>query len=295
MPAVSNYAIFHGTAAMSHPTPPSSAPKNSPSEPSPGSEQPFVEHLAELRDRLVRCLAALLLVTVALAVFPGANALIDFIAQPIMQYMPEGQKLIAVGVFSPFLVPLKVLLMAALLCTLPWIMYQAWQFVAPGLYRHEKNFALPLILMGSLLALAGIAFVQFFVLGNMFRFLQAVTPAAVAATPDVASYVQAILTLYLAFALAFQVPVVVILLVQSGIVELSALKRFRRFFIVLAFVIAAIVTPPDVVSQIALAIPMALLYEVGLLLANYFKNRHSNSDSDSDRHSDSTHGSTHHR
>lgn len=235
-----------------------------------GTEQPFVAHLAELRDRLVRSLLVLVAVTVALAVYPGADALIDFIARPIMQYMPEGQKLIAVGVFSPFLVPLKVLLMAGVLCTLPWIMYQAWQFIAPGLYRHEKHFALPLILMGSLLALGGIAFVQFFVLGNMFQFLQAVTPASVAATPDVASYVQAILTLYIAFALAFQVPVVVILLVKAGIADLESLKNFRPFFIVLAFVIAAIVTPPDVISQIALAVPMALLYEVGLLLAAYF-------------------------
>lgn len=244
-----------------------------------GTEQPLVAHLAELRDRLVRCVLALVVVTIALAIFPGADALIDFIAKPIMQYMPEGQKLIAVGVFSPFLVPLKVLLMAGVLCTLPWIIYQAWQFVAPGLYRHEKHFALPLILMGSLLALIGIAFVQFFVLGNMFHFLQAVTPASVAATPDVASYVQAILTLYIAFALAFQVPVVVILLVKTGIAELYTLKDFRPFFIVLAFVISAIVTPPDVISQVALAVPMALLYEAGLLLAAYFDKNTEQNDS----------------
>lgn len=237
-----------------------------------GTEQPFVAHLVELRDRLVRCFVGLVVACVLLAIYPGANALINFIAQPIMQYMPEGQKLIAVGVFSPFLVPLKVLLLTSVLLTLPWIMYQAWQFVAPGLYKHEKRFALPLILMGSLLALIGVAFVQFFVLHNMFSFLQAVTPTSVSATPDVASYVQAILTLYIAFALAFQVPIVVILLVKFDIVELNALREFRRYFIVVAFVIAAIVTPPDVISQIALAIPMALLYEVGLWMAAYFKN-----------------------
>jgi sec-independent protein translocase protein TatC len=199
-----------------------------------------------------------------LAVWPGPSGLIDVIAMPIKAHMPADAKLIAVGVFSPFFVPLKVLMMAGLLLALPWVMYQAWAFVAPGLYSHEKQFALPLILLGSLLAYVGIAFVQFFVLDKMFAFIQNFTPASVAATPDIASYVEAILSLYLAFGLAFQVPIVVMLLVRFNLVTIEKLKDFRGYFIVVAFVIAAVVTPPDVISQLALAVPMCILYELGI-------------------------------
>jgi sec-independent protein translocase protein TatC len=178
--------------------------------------------------------------------------------------MPPGAKLIAVGVFSPFFVPLKVLMMAGVLLALPWLMYQAWAFVAPGLYGHEKRLALPLIFFGSVLAYGGIAFVQFFVLDKMFAFIQGVTPASVSATPDIASYVEAILGLYIAFGVAFQVPIVVVLLARMNIVSIEKLKEFRGYFIVLSFVIAAVITPPDVISQLALAIPMCLLYEAGI-------------------------------
>ena len=147
---------------------------------------------------------------------------------------------------------------------------QMWAFVAPGLYSHEKKFALPLIFFGSVLAYAGIAFVQFFVLDKMFAFIQGFTPASVAATPDIASYVESILSLYLAFGLAFQVPIVVMLLVRFGLVEVAKLKSFRGYFIVVAFIVAAVVTPPDVISQLALAVPMCLLYEVGILAAGWF-------------------------
>jgi sec-independent protein translocase protein TatC len=163
--------------------------------------------------------------------------------------------------------------MAAFLLALPWLMYQMWAFVAPGLYQHEKRFALPLIVLGSALAYLGIAFVQFLVLDKMFAFIQAFAPASVAATPDVASYVEAILSLYLAFALAFQVPVVVLLLVRFNMVSLEKLRAFRGYFIVVAFVIAAIVTPPDVISQLSLAVPMCLLYEVGLWAARWVQGR----------------------
>ena len=235
-----------------------------------GSEQPFVQHLMELRDRLLYSLCGVFVALAVLAFWPGPDGLIDFIAMPIKEHMPPGAKLIAVGVFSPFFVPLKVLMMVAVLLVLPWLMYQAWAFVAPGLYSHEKKFALPLIMFGSLLAYAGIAFVQFFVLGNMFKFIQHFTPASVAATPDIASYVEAILALYMAFAAAFQVPIVVMLLVRFGLVEVAKLKEFRGYFVVLAFIIAAVITPPDVISQLALAIPMCLLYEVGILGAGWF-------------------------
>ncbi len=235
-----------------------------------GTEQPFVAHLVELRDRLLYCVYGIALAVIALAIWPGPNGLIDFIAQPIRAHMPPDAKLIAVGVFSPFFVPLKVLLMVAVLAVLPWLMYQVWSFVAPGLYSHERRFALPLIIFGSLLAYGGIAFVQFFVLDRMFGFIQGFTPESVAATPDIASYVEAILSLYLAFGLAFQVPIVVMLLVRFEMVTIAKLKEFRGYFIVVAFVIAAVVTPPDVISQLALAIPMVILYEVGIIGARWF-------------------------
>jgi sec-independent protein translocase protein TatC len=235
-----------------------------------GTEQPFVAHLMELRDRILYAAAGVGVCMVLLAIWPGPSGLIDWIAQPIRAHMPPEVKLIAVGVFTPFFVPLKVLMMAAFLLALPWVIYQIWAFVAPGLYSHEKRFALPLIVIGSALAYLGIAFVQFFVLDKMFAFIQGFTPASVNATPDIASYVEAILSLYLAFGLAFQVPVVVMLLVRFDLVPIEKLKAFRGYFIVLAFVIAAIVTPPDVISQLALAIPMVLLYELGIWGARWF-------------------------
>jgi sec-independent protein translocase protein TatC len=164
---------------------------------------------------------------------------------------------------------------------LPWVMYQAWAFVAPGLYSHEKKFAMPLIVFGSLLAYIGIAFVQFFVLDKMFGFIQGFTPESVNATPDIGSYVEAILSLYLAFGLAFQVPIVVMLLVRMNLVTIQKLKEFRGYFIVLAFVIAAVVTPPDVISQLALAIPMAVLYEMGIWGAKWFAKASKPPDTDS--------------
>ena len=238
-----------------------------------GTEQPFVEHLIELRDRLLRSIYGILAAIIGLAIWPGASTLIDWLARPIKAHMPPDAKLIAVGVFSPFFVPLKVLLMAAILVSLPWLIYQLWAFVAPGLYNREKRFALPLIVFGSLLAYAGIAFVQFFVLDRMFQFIQRFTPESVAATPDIASYVEAILGLYLAFGAAFQVPIIVVLLVRVGMVSVEQLKSFRSYFIVLAFVVAAVITPPDVVSQLALAIPMCLLYEAGIWAAKVFVKR----------------------
>jgi sec-independent protein translocase protein TatC len=235
-----------------------------------GTEQPFVAHLVELRDRLLYAIYGIVAAVIVLAIWPGPNGLIDFIAQPIRAHMPPDAKLIAVGVFSPFFVPLKVLLLVAVLAVLPWLMYQLWAFVAPGLYSHEKKFALPLIIFGSLLAYAGIAFVQFFVLDKMFGFIQGFTPKSVAATPDIASYVEAILGLYIAFGLAFQVPIVVMLLVRFNLVTTDKLREFRGYFIVIAFIVAAVVTPPDVISQLALAVPMVILYEVGIIGAKWF-------------------------
>lgn len=246
-----------------------SDPKSGAPDELAGTEQPFVQHLIELRDRMIYSLLGVAACMALLAIWPGPSGLIDLIAVPIRAHMPPDAKLIAVGVFSPFFIPLKVLMMAGVLLSLPWLMYQAWAFVAPGLYSHEKHFALPLIVFGSILAYGGIAFVQFFVLDKMFGFIQGFTPDSVAATPDIASYVEAILSLYLAFGLAFQVPIVVMLLVRFNLVTVDKLKDFRGYFVVLSFVIAAVVTPPDVISQLALAVPMCILYELGILGARY--------------------------
>lgn len=246
-----------------------SDPKSGAPDELAGTEQPFVQHLIELRDRMIYSLLGVAACMALLAIWPGPSGLIDLIAVPIRAHMPPDAKLIAVGVFSPFFIPLKVLMMAGVLLSLPWLMYQAWAFVAPGLYSHEKHFALPLIVFGSILAYGGIAFVQFFVLDKMFGFIQGFTPDSVAATPDIASYVEAILSLYLAFGLAFQVPIVVMLLVRFDLVTVDKLKDFRGYFVVVSFVIAAVVTPPDVISQLALAVPMCILYELGILGARY--------------------------
>ena len=235
-----------------------------------GTEQPFVSHLIELRDRMLHAIYGLVIAMILLAFWPGPSGLLDLLAMPIRAHMPPDAKLIAVGVFSPFFIPLKVLFMASVLLALPWLIYQAWMFVAPGLYKHEKRFALPLIFFGSLLAYGGIAFVQLFVLDKMFFFLQKFAPVSVAATPDIASYVEAVLGLYIAFAAAFQVPIVVILLVKVGLVTIKQLTDFRGYFIVVAFIVAAVITPPDVVSQLALAVPMCLLYEIGIWAARMF-------------------------
>lgn len=251
-----------------------------------GTEQPFVQHLMELRDRLLYSVYGIAVCIALLAFWPGPDGLIDFIAMPIKHHMPEGAKLIAVGVFSPFIVPLKVLGMAGVLMALPWLMYQIWAFVAPGLYSHEKKFALPLIFFGSVLAYTGIAFVQLFVLDRMFGFIQHFTPSSVAATPDISSYVEAILSLYIAFGLAFQVPIVVILLVRLGIVDIAKLKAFRGYFIVVAFVVAAVVTPPDVLSQVSLAVPMVLLYEIGIIAAGWFQKNSKKPDEEADAEKD---------
>jgi sec-independent protein translocase protein TatC len=257
-------------------------PQNSKEDELAGTEQPFVAHLVELRDRLIYCIIGIVVAVIVLAIWPGPNGLIDFIARPIRAHMPPDAKLIAVGVFSPFFVPIKVLLLVAVLAVLPWLMYQLWAFVAPGLYSHEKKFAFPLIIFGSFLAYAGIAFVQFFVLDKMFAFIQGFTPESVAATPDIASYVESILSLYIAFGLAFQVPIVVMLLVRFNLVTIEKLKGFRGYFIVVAFIVAAVVTPPDVISQLALAIPMVILYEVGIVAARWFAKSSKSPDAEED-------------
>ena len=235
-----------------------------------GTEQPFVQHLVELRDRLIKAAIAVGVALVILAIFPGPAALYDILAQPLVETLPAGATLIATSVISPFLVPLKIMFMTAFLLALPMVLWQVWAFVAPGLYTHEKKLVLPLVISSSVLFFIGVAFCYFFVFGQVFKFIQSFAPKAITAAPDIEAYLDFVLSMFLAFGLAFEVPIVVIVLARMNIVSIEKLKGFRSYFIVVAFVIAAIVTPPDVVSQLALAIPMCILYEVGIWAAQIF-------------------------
>ncbi|MCV2366666.1 twin-arginine translocase subunit TatC [Roseateles oligotrophus] len=239
-----------------------------------GTEQPFVSHLIELRDRLVRASIAVAVAFGVLAFFPGPSALYDMLAAPLVAQLPAGSTLIATNVISPFLVPLKITLMAAFLIALPVVLYQVWAFVAPGLYSHEKRLVLPLVFSSTLLFFVGVAFSYFFVFGQVFKFIQSFAPKSITAAPDIEAYLSFVMSMFIAFGAAFEVPVVVVLLVRMGLVTVEKLREFRGYFIVLAFVIAAVITPPDVVSQLALAIPMCILYELGVFAAGYF-NRYS--------------------
>ena len=235
-----------------------------------GTEQPFVAHLVELRDRLVRATLAILVCFGALALWPGPAALYDLLAQPLVRNLPSGTTLIATSVISPFLVPLKITLMAGFMLALPVVLYQVWAFVAPGLYSHEKRLVLPLVISSTLLFLFGVAFCYFFVFGQVFTFIQQFAPKSITAAPDIEAYLGFVLTMFIAFGAAFEVPIVVVVLARMGVVSIEKLKAFRAYFIVVAFIVAAVVTPPDVISQLALAIPMCVLYEVGIGAARLF-------------------------
>ena len=235
-----------------------------------GTEQPFIQHLVELRDRLVKSALAVFIAGAALAIYPGPANLYDLLAAPLVAQLPHGSTLIATSVISPFLVPLKILMMAAFLLALPVVLYQIWAFVAPGLYTHEKKLVLPLVISSTLLFIAGVAFCYFFVFGQVFKFIQGFAPKSITAAPDIEAYLSFVMTMFIAFGLAFEVPIVVIVLARLNVVSIEKLKGFRSYFVVLAFIVAAIVTPPDVVSQLALAIPMCLLYEVGIWAAQIF-------------------------
>jgi sec-independent protein translocase protein TatC len=232
-----------------------------------GSEQPFVAHLVELRDRLIRAFIAIGVCFAVLAIYPGPAGLYDLLAQPLVSHLPKGSTLIATSVISPFMVPIKITMLTAFLTALPVVLYQIWAFVAPGLYMHEKKLVLPLIVSSTLLFFMGVAFCYFFVFGKVFAFIQQFAPKSITAAPDIEAYLSFVINMFLAFGSAFEVPVVVVILARMGIVSIAKLKDFRGYFIVVAFVIAAVVTPPDVVSQLALAIPMCILYEVGIWAA----------------------------
>jgi len=233
-------------------------------------EETFISHLVELRDRLVKASIGIAIVCAVLMFFPGPAHIYDFIARPMIAALPVGSKMIATGVISPFLVPMKVTLVIAFIVALPWVLYQLWAFVAPGLYAHEKRLIAPLVISSSLLFIAGVAFCYFFVFGRVFAFISNFSPQSIAVTPDIENYLDFVMSMCLAFGATFEVPVVVVILVRMGLVTVAKLKEVRPYVIVGAFVVAAIVTPPDIVSQFSLALPMWVLFELGLLVAPVF-------------------------
>ncbi len=235
------------------------------------SEDTFVSHLVELRDRLLRALIVFALVLLVL--IPFAADLYDLLATPMMHALPEGSKMIATGVVTPFLVPIKVAMMLAFIITLPFTLYQAWLFIAPGLYIHEKRLVLPLVVASTLLFVIGIAFCYVFVFNTVFHFINQIAPKSISVAPDIENYLSFVLTMFMAFGLTFETPIVVVMLTRMGVVTLEQLRSARPYFVVIAFVIAAVVTPPDVVSQLLLAVPMCLLFEVGLFAARFVRKR----------------------
>jgi sec-independent protein translocase protein TatC len=231
----------------------------------------FISHLIELRDRLLRIVVGLLLVFIAL--FPFANDIYTLLAQPLLSKLPSGGQMIATAVTTPFFIPMKVAMLTAFVISLPNTLYQVWAFVAPGLYAHERRFIVPLVFSSTLLFLAGMAFAYFLVFPVVFGFIAGVAPEGVAVMTDIGNYLDFVMTLFIAFGLAFEVPVAVVLLVYFNMVNVETLREIRSYVIVGAFVLGAIFTPPDVISQLMLAIPLWLLYETGILVAGFMKTK----------------------
>ena len=228
-------------------------------------EETFLSHLIELRERLVKSLLA-----IGIAFLPAlyfSSELYDLLAAPLMRALPSGAHMIATGVVTPFLIPVKIAATTGLVVALPYVLYQAWAFVAPGLYAHEKKLVLPLIVSSTFLFVVGIAFCYFIVFGRVFEFIAAFAPKSISVAPDIEAYFNFVLGMFLAFGLAFEVPVVVVVLVLTGVISVEQLRDFRGYVIVGIFAIAAFITPPDAVSMISLAIPMCLLYELGIVVA----------------------------
>jgi sec-independent protein translocase protein TatC len=235
------------------------------------SQETFLSHLIELRERLVRSLIAVALCCIPTFYFSAE--LYDLLAYPLIQSLPQGSRMIATGVITPFLIPMKISVMAGFLVALPYVLYQAWAFVAPGLYSHEKKLVLPLVVSSTVLFLTGMLFCYFIVFGKVFAFISSFAPKSISVAPDIEAYFNFVLGMFIAFGLAFEVPVVVVVLVMANLVTVEQLREWRGYVVVAIFVVAAIVTPPDVVSQIALALPMCLLYEIGILFAQVITRR----------------------
>jgi len=229
----------------------------------------FISHLIELRTRLMHALLAVAAVFAVVFLYPGSAAIYDFLAAPLMRALPEGAKMIATGVVTPFLVPMKVTALVAFLVALPYVLYQLWAFVAPGLYEHEKRLALPIVVLSTVLFLLGVAFCYYFVFGKVFAFINEFAPKSITPAPDIEAYFSFVITMFLAFGITFEIPIVVFILVRFGVVSVDKLRDARPYVVVGAFIVAAVITPPDVLSQFMLAVPMCLLYEAGLFFARF--------------------------
>lgn len=227
----------------------------------------FISHLIELRDRLLRIVIGFIVVFIAF--FPFANKIYALLAQPLLSKLPAGGQMIATAVTTPFFVPMKVAMMAAFIVSLPHTLYQVWAFVAPGLYAHEKRFMVPMIVASTLLFLAGMAFAYFLVFPVIFGFIVGTAPEGVAVMTDIGNYLDFVMTLFFAFGLAFEVPIAVVMAVRFGWVTREALQEARGYVIVGAFIIGAVFTPPDIISQFMLAVPMWLLYELGIIVSKF--------------------------
>jgi len=234
-------------------------------------QESFLSHLVELRNRLVWSLIAVVVVFVCLV--PWSKDIYHLLSEPMLAQLPKGGRMIATEITSPFFIPFKVTFLAAVVIALPILLYQTWAFVAPGLYAHEKRLVAPLVFASTLLFLCGMAFAYFLVFPTVFRVMQAFTPAGVEWMPDIGTYLSFVTNMFLAFGVTFEVPIVVILLVRMGVVSVKKLREIRPYVIVCAFIVAAVVTPPDVTSQVLLALPLCLLYEAGLVVASLMARR----------------------
>ncbi|OLQ95748.1 twin arginine-targeting protein translocase TatC [Vibrio ponticus] len=230
--------------------------------------QPLISHLLELRNRLLRAILAVLVVFVGLIYF--SNDIYEFVSKPLVDKLPEGATMIATDVASPFFTPLKLTLIASVFVAVPVILYQVWAFVAPGLYKHERRLIMPLMFSSSLLFYAGVAFAYFVVFPLVFGFFTAISLGGVEFATDISSYLDFVLALFLAFGIAFEVPVAIILLCWTGATDPDSLREKRPYIIVIAFIVGMLLTPPDMISQTLLAIPMCLLFEVGLFFARFY-------------------------
>ena len=236
-------------------------------------EQPFISHLIELRTRLLRVVSGVLLVFVALS--PFSNPIYSMLAGPLTRHMPAQSSMIAIDVLSPFLTPLKFTLVLAVFITIPWILYQVWAFIAPGLYQKEKRLALPVLISSTLLFYCGMAFAYFVIMPIFFAFITSTAPEGVAVMTDINRYLDFVMTIFFAFGVAFEVPVATVILVLTGIITPEAMAAKRPYVIVGAFVVGMLLTPPDVISQTLLAVPMWLLFEVGIFVSRLLLRRRS--------------------
>jgi sec-independent protein translocase protein TatC len=244
--------------------------KQEPSSPDEG-EQPFITHLIELRDRLLRIVLAVAVITLAL--MPFSNFLFTSLSGPLTSHLPEGSSMIAIEVASPFLIPFKLTLVLALFISMPYVLYQLWGFVAPGLYQHERRLVLPLLASSTVLFYTGAVFAYFVVFPLVFAFFTSTAPAGVSVMTDISRYLDFVLTLFFAFGAAFEVPVVTVLLVWTGMVTQDSLRKKRPYIIVAAFIVGGVLTPPDVISQTLLAVPVWMLFELGLFFSGWFMSK----------------------